>query len=77
MSKPNQFDPTHFSALLLQKRCVEKRISMRDAAREIGISAATLSRLENKKTPDIQTYYQCCIWLEIDMRHCFKIQSDY
>lgn len=47
---------------------VEKRGSkgVRAAATEIGISAATLSRVENGFLPDLQNFRLICRWLGID-----------
>ena len=39
---------------------------MREAAAEIGISLATLSRLEAGKLPDIETFKLLCAWLKLD-----------
>lgn len=39
---------------------------MRETAQEIGISLATLSRVESGKLPDIETFKKLCNWLEID-----------
>ena len=38
---------------------------VREAASEIGISAATLSRVENGKQPDLGTFEKLCRWLEV------------
>ena len=38
---------------------------MREAAREVGVSSATLSRIENGKQPDLGTFEKLCRWLEI------------
>ena len=38
---------------------------VRNAAREIGVSPATLSRVENGKQPDLTTFEKLCRWLEI------------
>ena len=40
-----------------------KDISMDVACKEIGISKATLSRIENGKTPDAITLLKVCNWL--------------
>jgi len=47
---------------------VEKRGSMgvRAAAKEIGISSATLSRVENGNLPDLQNFGLICQWLGVD-----------
>ncbi len=39
---------------------------IREAAKEIGISPATLSRVENKKIPDLETFGKICKWLGDD-----------
>ena len=46
----------------------EKRgvTGLRDTAKEIGISLATLSRIENGKVPDLDTFSKLCKWLDID-----------
>ena len=38
---------------------------VRDAAKEIGVSPATLSRIENGKQPDLATFEKLCRWLEM------------
>ncbi len=45
-----------------------KRGSMgvRAAAGEIGISPATLSRIENGRVPDLDTLKKVCTWLGVD-----------
>lgn len=40
--------------------------TIREAAQEMNISPATLSRIENGKTPDILTFKNVCIWLAVD-----------
>ena len=39
---------------------------LREVAEEIGVSAATLSRIESGKQPDIETFAKLCRWLGID-----------
>ena len=39
---------------------------IREVAREIGISPATLSRVENGRLPDLETFSKVCRWLKID-----------
>lgn len=58
----------------------ERRGSMgiREAAREIGISSATLSRVENGKLPDLESFSKICRWLNIDpgeVLNCRKEES--
>ena len=40
-------------------------LGVRAAASEIGVSAATLSRVENGKQPDLVTFERLCRWLRI------------
>jgi transcriptional regulator with XRE-family HTH domain len=39
---------------------------IRETATDIGISPATLSRVENGKLPDIDTFTRICRWLDVD-----------
>jgi transcriptional regulator with XRE-family HTH domain len=38
-------------------------MGVREAAREVGVSPATLSRVENGKLPDLETFGKICRWL--------------
>ncbi len=39
---------------------------LRETAKIIGVSAATLSRIESGKQPDLDTFVKICKWLEIN-----------
>ena len=39
---------------------------LREAAKEIGVSPATLSRIENGQVPDLETFQAVCKWLAVD-----------
>lgn len=39
---------------------------IRSAAKEMGISSATLSRIERGKFPTIPTFIKICKWLDLD-----------
>ncbi len=39
---------------------------IREIAKEIGISPATLSRIETGKQPDLDTFTKICRWLEVN-----------
>ena len=56
------FDTTGFVIEILFQRKFKKQ-SLRAAAADIGISPATLSRIENHKKPDIDSFYMICKWL--------------
>ena len=50
------------------RRILEKRgdRGVREVAAEIGVSPATLSRVERGHLPDLGTFTKICRWLEID-----------
>ena len=48
---------------------------LREAAREIGTSPATLSRIEAGKLPDLTTFGKLCRWLEIDPSELLGVQK--
>ena len=50
-------------ALVRDKRGQKK---LRETAKEIGISPATLMRVENGRIPDIETFGKLCHWLKLD-----------
>ncbi|MDE2782442.1 MAG: helix-turn-helix transcriptional regulator [Gemmatimonadota bacterium] len=60
---------TEYPSLKTLGRLVgEKRgkVGIRATAREIGLSPATLSRVENGQMPDLANFTKICRWLEID-----------
>lgn len=61
MAKPNL---RNIGPLLLEKR---RGRGIREVAREIGISPATLSRVENGRVPNVEAFRKICDWLQMDM----------
>jgi len=61
----------------LGRRLVEKRggKGVRETAKEIGISSATLSRVERGHHPDLETFKKICKWLEVDPGEVFGFSS--
>lgn len=51
-----------FAALVRSKRGA---LGLRAAAKEIGISPATLQRVEQEKVPDLDTFARICSWLGV------------
>lgn len=47
---------------------------LRDVAKEIGIGAATLMRVENGRVPDLATFGKICKWLDVDPRPFLGVQ---
>lgn len=48
---------------LITKRVIELDITTEEAARRIGTSKATISRIENNHIPDLQTFGNIITWL--------------
>jgi transcriptional regulator with XRE-family HTH domain len=47
-------------------RAKRGRKGLRDVAKEIGnVSASTLSRVEQGKVPDLETFFELCKWLGV------------
>jgi transcriptional regulator with XRE-family HTH domain len=59
----------------LGRKLVEARgpRGIREAAKEIGISPATLSRVERGNLPDLETFGKICKWLKIDPGHVLGV----
>jgi transcriptional regulator with XRE-family HTH domain len=58
----NSLDTLKFSEMIKSKR---GKTGLRQLATEIGISASTLSRVEQGNLPDIDTYIKLCEWLGV------------
>jgi transcriptional regulator with XRE-family HTH domain len=54
--------PKELGRLIQSKR---GSMGIRAAAGEIGISPATLSRIENERVPDLETLKKVCTWLGV------------
>jgi transcriptional regulator with XRE-family HTH domain len=59
----DRLSPKMLGNLLLRKR---GSMGIRAAAAEIGISSATLSRIEHGRLPDLDTLQKVCRWLGVD-----------
>ena len=64
--------------LSLGKLLVDRRggRGIREFAREIGISPATLSRIENGKLPDLETFSKICSYLRLDPAEVLQIDVE-
>jgi transcriptional regulator with XRE-family HTH domain len=56
------FDTVKLSHFVHEKR---GEISFRELAKEIGVSASTLSRVEACRSIDLETFFRLCLWLGI------------
>lgn len=62
----NLFNSDLLKRDLITKRRLDNNFSMDEACQQIGISKATLSRIENSKHPDVETFARICRWLKTD-----------
>ena len=54
------------------KRLIKLNIGVRMAAKKIGTSPATLSRVENGSMPDLITLVHLCNWSGLSMYDCIE-----
>lgn len=59
---------------VITKRMITLNIGLREAAIEIGTSAATLSRIEQGKSIDIETFAKVVTWLDKQPNDYFDIK---
>ena len=52
------------------------RVGVRATAREIGLSPATLSRVENGRMPDLENFTKICHWLGLDPARVLGFDPD-
>ena len=62
----------------LGRMVAEKRgkVGIRVTAREIGLSPATLSRVENGRMPDLENFTKICHWLGLDPARVLGFDPD-
>lgn len=66
-----QIDLKALSKALTFKRDKQMEWSIRKTAPKIGISFATLSRIEQGMMPDLNNYARVCYWLGVPMESFF------
>lgn len=68
---------THPTLQTLGRRLLEARgeRGIRAVAAEIGISHATLSRIERGLMPDLETFSKVCRWLGVDPGEVLRIKG--
>ena len=70
----NYLDMKKLASLVRNKRLTR---GLRETAKEIGnVSPSTISRVENGKTPDMETFLALCDWLEIPAAELIKNTED-
>jgi transcriptional regulator with XRE-family HTH domain len=60
----------------LGRKLQERRAGrgIREVAGEIGVSAATLSRVERGYLPDLETFTRICRWLQVDPGEVLRLK---
>jgi transcriptional regulator with XRE-family HTH domain len=70
----NYLDMDKLANLVRNKRLTR---GLRETAKEIGnVSPSTISRVENGKTPDMETFLALCDWLEVPAAELIKNTED-
>ncbi|MCI0724487.1 MAG: helix-turn-helix transcriptional regulator [Acidobacteria bacterium] len=49
---------------------------IREVASTIGVSPATLSRVERGKLPDLETFAKICDWLKVDPAEMLQVKTE-
>ena|SRR5882762_2365332 len=52
------------------------RLGIREASKGIGISPATLVRVEAGRMPDLETFQKICAWLRVNPAEILDIPTD-
>jgi len=66
---------THYLAALIKTKRGSR--GLREIAQEIGgVSPSTLSRIENGKVPDMDTFLRICDWLQVSSTEFIKETND-
>jgi transcriptional regulator with XRE-family HTH domain len=69
-----EFDTQAFYAALDAQR-EAKGLSWRQAAKEIGVSSSTFSRLSQGKLPDVENFVAILNWLGLDARAFYTVEK--
>lgn len=72
-----KFDDIQFAASIFGERTIIRKLSLREAADEIGISNSTLCRYETAKCiPDVINYAKVCDWLDVEIDTFFNVKLE-
>ncbi len=67
-----KYDGGKLAKIVRTKRLIDNKMSIRTAASQIGISIATLSRIENGKNPEVEVLAAVCHWVSMPMDEFFS-----
>ena len=74
--KDLKFNHDLFRKDLITKRMIELAITIRQAAAIAGVSASTISRIENRKSFDMETFVKLCLWLKSEPSKYFQVTGE-
>ena len=77
----NLFNPISFGRAVLRYRnnfnCeCGKQMGVRFAAKQIGISSATLSRVENGLPTSIENFAKICLWMNTSPNYWIRYRNE-
>lgn len=65
--RQQRFDTEKFAKAIKTKRVIELNIGLREAGKKIKVSTATVSRMENEYTAEIDNIIKACNWLGVSV----------
>lgn len=74
--KDLKFNYDLFRKDMITKRMIELGITIRQAAAIAGVSASTISRIENLKSFDMETFVKLCLWMKTEPSKYFQITGE-
>jgi DNA-binding XRE family transcriptional regulator len=73
----SKFHADKFAKEVKTKRVIEEDLGVTKLGNLLGISGATISRIENEVyLPDINTYAKICYWLKKPMSTFITVKND-
>lgn len=70
--KQQKFDTVSFAKALKTRRVIDLKLGLREVAKKTNTSPATLSRMENENTADIDNILKVCTWLKMPISNFIK-----
>ena len=74
--KDLKFNHELFRKDLIMQRVIELEITVREVAEIAGVSASTISRIENRKSFDMETFVKLCQWLKSEPSKYFQVTGE-
>ena len=70
-------DKLALSKAMKTKRVIELSLGVRDVAKKVKISPATIARIENQRTIDLESFIKACNWLNVSVCEFIKPKTKY